>query len=35
LLSEFPDLKARLRRRQLKHRAKEFHRRLETKGTEK
>ncbi len=35
LLSEFPDLKARLRRRQLKHRAREFHRRLEGKGTGK
>jgi hypothetical protein len=31
LLAEFPDLKARLRRRQLKHHAREFHRRLEGK----
>jgi hypothetical protein len=29
LLSEFPDLKARLYRRQLKERAREFHSRLE------
>jgi hypothetical protein len=35
LLSEFPDLKDGLRRRQLKQRAREFHRRLETKGTTK
>lgn len=32
LLREFPDLKTELRRRQLKHRAREFHRRLEPKG---
>ncbi|MBM4284907.1 MAG: DUF3795 domain-containing protein [Deltaproteobacteria bacterium] len=31
LLSEFPDLKARLYRRQLKDRAREFHRLLEAK----
>jgi hypothetical protein len=35
LLTEFPDLKARLRRRQLKYYAQELHRRLETKGTGK
>lgn len=35
LLAEFPDLKARLRRRQLKYRAQEFHRRLENKRTDK
>ena len=35
LLTEFPDLKTRLRRRQVKYFAREFHRRLETKGTEK
>ena len=35
LLAEFPDLKAGLRRQQLKYRALEFHRRLETKGKEK
>ena len=35
LLAEFPDLKAGLRRQQLKYRAREFHRRLETKGKEK
>jgi hypothetical protein len=32
LLTEFPDLKARLYRRQLKYRAKEFHRRQEGEG---
>ncbi|OGP72023.1 MAG: hypothetical protein A2Z73_03170 [Deltaproteobacteria bacterium RBG_13_60_28] len=35
LVTEFPDLKARLRRRQLKYSAQELHRRLETKGTGK
>ena len=32
LLVEFPDLKTRLRRRQIKYHAREFHRRLENQG---
>ena len=35
LLGEFPDLKARLRRRQLKYQAREFHRRQDLKGSGK
>lgn len=35
LLQEFPDLKARLRRRQLKYHAREFHRRLENQEKKK